>query len=179
MNPPPPAPPNLHDIVLPEPVSWMPQTAGWWALLAVAVVALAWATLAGLRRRRANRYRRVALARLDRIEQALADPNARATALTELPVLLKRTALACQPRSEVACLTGDPWLRFLDASYGGNGFTEGPGRLLPVLAYEAPGPGVEEGPDARAVPDQIPDLLRLIRHWILRHSSIPVSSGAQ
>ncbi|NIM02312.1 MAG: DUF4381 family protein, partial [Acidobacteria bacterium] len=24
---------DLHDIVLPEPVSWMPQTAGWWFVL--------------------------------------------------------------------------------------------------------------------------------------------------
>jgi hypothetical protein len=180
MNPPPSAPPNLHDIVLPEPVSWMPQTGGWLALLAIVLVVVAWAAWAGLRRRHANRYRRQALERLDRIEQALADPQARAAALTELPVLLKQTALACRPRSEVASLTGDPWLRFLDASYGGSGFTDGPGRLLPVLAYQArPGRGVEESEPlgVEEASEQIPDLLHLVRHWILRHRASTFSTS--
>jgi len=170
----PPSLASLHDIVLPEPVSWMPQTAGWWVVLAIALVALAWATRSAVRRRRANRYRRLALERLDGIEQALGSPSSRGAALTELPVLVKQTALACRPRSEVASLTGEPWLRFLDASYGGNGFTDGPGRLLPVLAYQAPpGRGVEESKSPRVehVPEQIPDLLQLIRHWILQHRS--------
>ena len=52
-----------------------------------------------------------------------------------LPRLVKQTALAFRPRTEVAALSGEPWLQFLDASYGEKGFTEGPGRLLPKLAY--------------------------------------------
>lgn len=161
MNSPPLAPPNLHDIVLPEPVSWMPQTVGWWVLLAVTLLVLAWASLAAVRRRRANRYRRLALGRLARIEGALAEPESRLAALTELPVLVKQTALAFRPRSEVASLSGARWLRFLDESYGDVGFTEGSGRLLPTLAY---------GKLAQPV-ERVDDLVQLIRRWIRHHHS--------
>jgi hypothetical protein len=158
-----PSPPTLHDIVLPEPVSWMPQTVGWRVLLAVLLVSLVWVSWTAIRRRRANRYRRLALTRLEESERALADPASRAGAISDLPVLVKQTALACRPRSEVASLSGDRWLRFLDESYDGSGFTKGPGRLLPALAYEAP--RVEEGEEG------IGDLVRLIRHWIRSHDS--------
>lgn len=157
---------DLHDIILPEPVSWMPQTSGWWAVLGLIGLALGWTVYVGVRRHRANRYRRLALVRLVLIEQALADPSSRPTALSELPVLVKQTALAYRRRSEVAGLSGERWLRFLDESYGGRGFMEGPGRLLPGLAYAAP--------QAERSEDQIGELVQLIRHWIRQHdSSIP------
>ena len=142
--------PDLHDIVLPEPVSWMPQTAGWWVLLG------------------SSWWRWVA-----RPMRPSADGAPTATAgwpwsgstrsdletASALPVLVKQTALAAWPRSEVAALAGDPWLRFLDASYGGTGFTEGPGRLLPALAYES-----------RALdPDEQQALVGVVRDWIRGH----------
>lgn len=154
---------DLHDIVLPEPVSWVPQTLGWWILLGILVVALAWATAAAIRRRRTNRYRTLALAHLARIETELADPATRATAVTALPVLVKQTALAFRPRSEVAALSGSSWLRFLDDSYGGSGFTEGPGRLLSTLAYSTPA-------TTNTLPSaELEALVDLVRRWIRRH----------
>ena len=154
---------DLYDIVLPEPVSWVPQTPGWWILLGVLVIALSWATYSTVRRRRANRYRRLALERLARIEQDLATPSSRDDAMMALPVLVKQTALAFRPRTHVAALSGDSWLHFLDESYGGSGFSKGPGRLLPKLAYSAP--------DAmRALPtDELHALVDLVRRWIRRH----------
>lgn len=163
MTPTPAALPDLHDIVLPEPVSLLPQTPGWWVLLGLVLLVLAWATHRAARRRHANRYRRLALARLEGIEQSLADPAVAPEDLSALPRLVKQTALACRPRSEVAALSGEPWLRFLDRSYGGTGFTEGPGRLLLSLAYSRP-----EATDA-ARSEQLGSLVRLIRRWIRRH----------
>ncbi len=157
------APPDLHDIVLSDPVSWAPQTAGWWVVLGLFVLALTWTVHALVRRRRANRYRKLALARLTQIEQSLADPSTRANALTALPVLVKRTALAFRPRTEVGALSGDPWLRFLDTSYGGNGFTAGVGRLLPTLAYSKV--TANDGPTT----DEVHALIDLVRRWIRRH----------
>jgi hypothetical protein len=154
---------GLHDIVLPDPVSWAPQTPGWWVFLGLLVVALAWATVAAVRRRRTNRYRRLALARLARIETELADPASRAEAATALPILVKQTALAFRPRSEVAALSGSSWLRFLDDSYGGSGFTEGPGRLLSTLAYSTPA-------TTNTLPTaELEALAGLVRQWIRRH----------
>jgi len=49
--------------------------------------------------------------------------------------LLKRYALVCWPASDVAALTGESWLKFLD-KYGGNGaFFQGPGRVLLTSPY--------------------------------------------
>lgn len=149
--------PDLHDIVLPEPVSLMPQTPAWWVALGLVVVALAWAALTAARRYRADRYRRLALARLAEIERDLPAP----AALARLPILVKQTALACRPRAEVAALSGEPWLRFLDESVGGEAFTRGPGRLLPALAYARPG---------EVSASELRELTRLVRRWIRRHA---------
>ena len=140
---------ELHDIVLPAAVSWRPQTAAWFVLLSVFLTLCAWGFLSWRRHARRNRYRKLALARL-------ADIETRA-AFTELPALVKRTALSFNPRDDVASLSGDAWLRFLDSSYGGIGFTEGPGRLLPVLAYGHP-----EDINADA-------LVALLSLWIRKH----------
>ncbi len=157
------SPLDLQDIVLPDPVSWAPQTAGWWILLGLLVFLGAWWTRGVLRRRRANRYRKQALARLQEIEDGLAIPASRGRALTGLPVLVKQTLLAGCSRSEVAALSGEPWLQFLDESYGGNGFTRGPGRLLPKLAYSPPA----ETAAVRA--EEFEALVDLIRRWIRGH----------
>ncbi|UCF67659.1 MAG: DUF4381 domain-containing protein [Acidobacteriota bacterium] len=154
---------NLHDIVLPEPVAWTPQTAGWWLLLTIAVLISGWAVWVGLRRRHRNAYRRAALSQLDGIEAALREPSTRAEALAQLPVLLKRTALSFCRREKVASLSGERWLAFLDASYGSDAFTTGPGRMLPRLAYASPASvaAIEQA--------DLDDLVRLVRTWIRRH----------
>lgn len=158
------APPlDLQDIVLPDPVSWAPQTAGWWVLLGILVLLVAWWARGVLRRRRVNLYRRQALARLQEIESALAIPASRSRALTALPVLVKQTLLACRRRAEVAALSGEPWLQLLDESYGGSGFTRGPGQLLPKLAYSTPA----ETEGVRA--EDLQALVGLVRRWIRGH----------
>jgi hypothetical protein len=86
---------QLKELALPAPVSYAPQTWGWWLLLAVLVLA---ALLLGLRRYwqwRRDRYRREALARLAQLRGRSDDLNA----LRELPELLKRVALSMPTRS--------------------------------------------------------------------------------
>ena len=154
---------KLHEIALPDPVSWMPQTVGWYAVFGLmAVITVGWG-YGRLQRFRENRYRRVALAELEGIERELRQPEKRARALAEIPVLLKKTALAAFPRSEVAGLSGEKWLAFLDKTLGGKGFTGNVGRLLPELAY-APGPRISKLPD-----EMIGKLIQLIRQWIQAH----------
>jgi hypothetical protein len=109
----------------------------------------------------------LALAELAVIEGELQQPERRARALAEIPVLLKWTALSAFPRSDVADLSGEKWLAFLDKTIGGKNFTEGEGRLLPELAY-APLPRISKLAD-----ETIGKLLRLVRHWIERHKRTP------
>jgi hypothetical protein len=158
---------KLHEILLPEPVSWMPQTIGWYVVFGLILLAIGYSIYRMLRRFQKNRYRRLALAELAVIEGELQQPERRARALAEIPVLLKWTALSAFPRSDVADLSGEKWLAFLDKTIGGKNFTEGEGRLLPELAY-APLPRISKLAD-----ETIGKLLRLVRHWIERHKRTP------
>jgi C4-dicarboxylate-specific signal transduction histidine kinase len=104
---------QMADIALPPPVSMMPATWGWAVLAGLVVLVLVFALWLWLRRRAQNRYRREALAELAVLEATLSGETERRTALSALPAIIKRTALAVWPREEVAALNGQAWLGFL------------------------------------------------------------------
>ena len=56
----------------------------------------------------------------------------------EVSELLRRTMLAYAPRAEVAGLTGDAWLEWLDRDLDEPRFREGAGRVLLELPYRNP-----------------------------------------
>jgi hypothetical protein len=90
MNPNIPSIDQLKEIALPAPVSYAPQTWGWWVLLTVLIGAV---LLVGARRYwqwRRDRYRREALVRLVELQNS----DDQLQALRELPELLKRVALS-------------------------------------------------------------------------------------
>jgi hypothetical protein len=150
---------GLVDIPLPPPASLWPQT--WTSRIAIAL-ALAAVVVALWRFAhawRGNRYRREALSELDGIGQRLDGSEARGEGLAELSMLVRRTALAAFPRENVAPLAGSAWLAFLDRSYGGQGFSLGPGRLLASAPYQ------RVAPDQ----DQLRALTALVRQWIRGH----------
>ncbi|MGP6429600.1 DUF4381 domain-containing protein [Pseudomonas sp. CH235] len=106
---------QLKELALPLPVSYSPQTWGWWFLLAILLLA---AAIIGTRRLiqwRSDRYRREALAQLAQLRTNSDELHA----LRELPELLKRVALSMQgPRSltsraDAAALEGSEWQTFL------------------------------------------------------------------
>lgn len=99
---------KLNDIVVPPPVSWLPQTWGWLALALLLLALLSFALWRRHRRYVANRYRREALAELDRLEATFGAADARAVA-----ELVKRVALHAWPRAATASLSGAAWLQFL------------------------------------------------------------------
>jgi len=150
---------NLTEIGLPEPVPWWPLAPGWYAVAALVLSAAAWLAWRALRRHRDNAYRRVALAELQQLER---EPLADAAGLRQLPELLKRTALAAYPRSDVAALGEEAWLGFLDGALGTTEFTTGAGRLLPQLAYAPSAAMSVTDTEARS-------LLALARRWIRHH----------
>jgi hypothetical protein len=147
---------GLIDIPLPQGISLWPET---W-VSRVTVIALLAAVVIGLwqflRYRRANRYRREALAELARLERVGAAPG---ELLARLALLLRRTALAAFPREQVASLAGPAWLAFLDRTSSGRRFSEGDGRLLASAPYQ------------QAQPDdaELRSLSVLVRQWIRGH----------
>lgn len=129
---------QLRDWHLPEPIQWWPPAPGWWIFAAVLLTVLLW--LAGVRWRRHRRRgaaARSALSELAALRAAVrADGDTRAF-VAALSRLLRRFALARFPREQVAGLTGDAWLAFLDATGGGDAFRHGQGRALADLVYGA------------------------------------------
>lgn len=121
---------NLRDIVVPPEVSLWPPAPGWW-IVAAAIVASAavLAAMAAVRYRR-NAYRRAALVELTDVEHL--PPSEAAQRIT---AVLKRAALVGYPRTEVAELSGEGWLGFLDRTGHTDAFTAGPARSLPALAF--------------------------------------------
>ncbi len=104
--------PELRDIHLPDPVPFWPPAPGWWMLAALLVAAVIVAVVAARRRRRRQRVRRAALAQLESL--ARAHDEADTTLAASLSELLRRACLSVFPREDVAGLTGEHWLRFLD-----------------------------------------------------------------
>lgn len=143
---------GLIDIPLPPPVGFWPQTIS--ARVVCIAMLIAFVAIAGrwIYVRHVNRYRRVALAELDRILQ-----GSPAAVVGRIALLVRRTALAVFPRQKVAELSGDEWLAFLDQSYGGHEFSTGAGRALSCGPYEPP----HESSAA--------DLSDLVRRWIHMH----------
>ena len=101
----------MHELVTPAPVSMLPEGPGWWVLGSWLVLVAAILTRAFIDRRRRNRYRREAMARLDRIEAGAGDNPA--AAARQVAVLLKQSALAAYPRADIAALYGEDWAQFL------------------------------------------------------------------
>lgn len=143
----------LHDLRVPEPVSWLPQTVGWRILAAwLIVVVLLWSWHI-YRRWRKNAYRRDALGHLSAIEaRGAANPVA---AAEQIASLLKRTAIAGYSRHEVAQLYGAQWAQFLRESAGHHPDLEQAADKLAVAAYRADA-------DGRA-------LVAPARQWIEHH----------
>jgi hypothetical protein len=124
---------GLSDIVLPEPVSWLPQTWGW-AVVAVALLSIiVWLLLRRHRRHLANRYRRQALAELSAIEIRLGGDVS--GSIAAMAALLKRVALAVWPRETVAALSGSAWVAFLQQHSGPVGLPDGAAAALADMEY--------------------------------------------
>jgi hypothetical protein len=152
---------GLADIVSPAPISWYPQTWGWWAVGAVLLAALAYFAIRWTRRWIANRYRREALRECAALEAALHDERQRAATLAALPVLLKRVALGAWPRTEVASLSGATWVTFVKDHAGGARIDQRTAGLLNDAEYQETLDSLS-AEDARAS-------LREARDWIEHH----------
>jgi hypothetical protein len=151
---------GLRDAAMPPSVPWWPPAAGWYVVLAVLALAVAFAVRGSIRRWRAAAYRRAALAELSAIEGRAAD---RAAAIREINALLKRVRLSETNRAGVAALSGAAWTRDLNQTApGGQALTGAPGRVLEDVY----------GPDAglAGVSDaDFHSMVRSARGWIATH----------
>ena len=124
----------LRDIHLPEAVSWWPPAPGWWLLLLLGAVVIA-ATLAVKHIRRRGLVKRSALSELEGIRRQYQQTHDSAELVRSLSTLMRRASISIHERSETAGLTGERWLRHLDATAARKDFEHGAGRVLATAPY--------------------------------------------
>ena len=135
-----------------DPLPW-PPAPGWW-LLAVILLLILMVISFWLRRRlRAARLRGRVLKEL----QALNGRTSDADHIARVSMVLKRVALAHYPRRQVAALSGQAWLAFLDRTGGDGRFQHGPGQVL------------ASGPYAREPAVDRTALIDLGRAWVRKN----------
>jgi Ca-activated chloride channel family protein len=115
------------------------------------------------RRRQSTRYRREALKGLRELAQRIQSANTRPRALAALPQLVRRTCEELADPARVRALSGQEWLAFLDSTWTGGSFSDGPGRVLATLSYSN-----RAGLEAVSV-EQAVELVELVRRWIRQH----------
>jgi len=128
----------LRDLHLPDMTSWWPVAPGWLFVAALAMLGLALLIRRGIVQWLDNRPRRVALKRLGHISAEFAQGASAVELGKNLSELIRRTMLAYSPRDDVAGLTGENWLQWLDRGLDGKPFSEGAGRILESLPYMNP-----------------------------------------
>lgn len=142
----------LRDIHLPPAVGNWPPAFGWWLLLGLLLAAV----YCGCRYWQSHRLQRLALARLKDLARR-PDPQLPAA----LSCLLRQAVISHFP-PEMAGLTGQRWLEFLDRPFADRPFSTGVGRCLLDAPYRA-----EARVDSAA-------LIALCRRWLKK---LPPQSG--
>lgn len=121
---------QLRDIHQPAMIDMWPMAPGWWILAGLFLVALLWLACLAIRKWRSNRYRREAILVLNQLLEDWQQHGDDHAYLASLQQLLKRVALTCFDREQVASLTGEAWLQFLDHSSGSHDFSMGDMEVL-------------------------------------------------
>lgn len=152
---------QLADIHLPDSVSWWPLAPGWWALLALLVIALI-VFFIWRHRARQNRYRIAARNELEKIYGDYQTTQNAAAFLHQTNVLLRRTALTAHPGTFNASIKGDAWLIWLDSVCPEKNtpkFNSETGQQLLTASYQK-NPEV----DANAI-------YQLAKQWLAKHQN--------
>ncbi len=123
---------GLRDIhTLPEP-SYFPPAIGWWmvmgGILFIGIIFILWYKFYHLS---GKRYALQLLRQIERRQLSTVGIG------TQIGKLLKRVALACFPRNEVADLSGEKWAEFL-YNHGGRSLTREQSKFIAESAYIPP-----------------------------------------
>ena len=134
----------LRDLHLPEATGFWPLAPGWWLVIGIVLVLFAIWSWQLWMAYRDGALRRHALRQLDRLYAAYRQHGNAIAFGNEASELLRRTMLAYAPRRDVAGLTGQAWLDWLDDDLPIPQFAGAAGRGLLELPYRNPESNVSE-----------------------------------
>ncbi|MCB1647472.1 MAG: DUF4381 domain-containing protein [Pseudomonadales bacterium] len=149
--------PKLRDLHLPTDIDSWPPAIGWWLLAAVAIGVAGFLLWKLWQYWRANSYRREGRKALLALKASHSETGDIQAWLLAFNDLLKRVALTGYSREQVASLSGEAWVAFLDRTMGSHEFSMGAGQVLIDGSYKA-----EVSADVEA-------LHQLGLQWISKH----------
>lgn len=170
---------ELADIHLPDAVSFWPPAPGWWLVGALLLAALAYGGLLLFRRWQQQRRLAMALHELEQVYklytswQQSSETDAGQAGLTLLHgcnSVLKRVALVHYPEQEVASLSGQSWLRFLDRTGATDAFSTGSARVLGDGSYRRSFAADNETCEA---------IVQAVQQWIKRQYRVAHAQAQQ
>ena len=159
---------DLRDIHLPEPISWWPIAPGWWMLIASLFLII---TIIFILRKSylGKQLKRDITAELENIKQQFQNTQNKSQLAKSLSILLRRACISYYPKTNIAGLTGEHWLAYLDKTNvklsKNNSFKSNAGEVLLSAPYL---------PDSTKLDFDAPSLIDLCEVWLLApHKKMP------
>ena len=152
---------KIHPIILPNEISWMPQTLSWLLVLIFFILLIICLVWAFVQHHNKNKYKTEALSKLDEIEQKLNSKSRQC--LNEVPLLIRQVALSYWPRRNIVSLSGRNWHEFLQMTSNTM-----PPKILDEVAY------LSHEQLNRISHDTGIELIAWARSWILNHQKYNV-----
>jgi len=146
---------GLKEIPLPDPVSYFPETIGWLLLLLFFGLFLGILFWIQLQRWRQRAYLRLAIRDLHEISHQQLN-------YTQIPLILRRSALQKYNRAEIASLRGQPFIDWLNGRLKQPVFEPVDGELMAALPYA---PLTNVGADKAA----LDSLVEKSIFWLKKH----------
>jgi len=183
---------QLRDIHLPDQIDQFPYAPGWWILLALLLIGIAFFLFHIYKKRRAIRLLKPARAEINQL-RSLSQEQLSAHSVAKLSALLKRVCLIYFPRSSVASLNGYDWLNFLNdqaayaltkhapqknSSHGRQFFSDADIQLFSRAAYQA-NPEIEMTDWLRLLSSSENCIEAIIRTAAKKRLVIPQMGGSQ
>lgn len=134
----------LRDIHLPETVSWWPLAPGWWITLGLLLLAAITVYFLKYMKER-RQLEKQSLDEFSRIVDQYKSNGDATALLADISQLLRRVSITRFTETDVASLTGDAWLTFLDEPLKDNNNPQGIrfqgelGACLVAGQYQRPG----------------------------------------
>ncbi len=164
---------DLRDIHLPEPISWWPIAPGWWMLIASLILII---TVIFILRKiyLGKQLKRDITSELENIKQQFKKTQNKSQLAKSLSILLRRASISYYPKTNIAGLTGEHWLAYLDKTNvklsKKNSFKSNAGEVLLSAPYL---------PDNTKLDFDAQSLIELCESWLLaphkKMTQVPLS----